>query len=295
MRLAALLAAGVCCSCAPDPAARVREKPPEPLPATFVSGDARLAFTLDLPAGAGPFPAVVAGHGSGRITRQQLGWLAAHLTQLGFAVLRFDKRGVGESTGTFVFVGTNDSPEVFPVLAGDVAAGVRFLRTRPEIDPRRIGLVGNSQAGWILPLAARQLGGDVAFMILISGPVCSVGQEMYYSELVENNDTRPIAEANRLMPGYHGPSGYDPVPVLEGLDVPAVWLLGLDDRSIPVELTLANLKRLRTAGKPFEWRTYPGAGHSLPPVIWDDAGPWLARFKSSSASTPRGASPSNQQ
>lgn len=286
--------ASLCSGCAADPAARVREKSPEPLPTTFVSGDARLAFTLDLPAGAGPFPAVVAGHGSGRMTRQMLGWMSAHLTRLGFAVLRFDKRGVGESTGTFVFVGTKDSPEVFPVLAGDIAAGVRFLRTRPEIDSRRIGLVGNSQAGWILPLAARQLG-DVAFMILISGPVCSVGQEMYYSDLVENNTTRPIAEANALMSGYHGPSGYDPVPVLEGLDVPALWLLGLEDRSIPVELTLANLRRLRTAGRPFDWRTYAGEGHSLPPAIWDDIGPWLARFKAQAASTSAAPLPSKQQ
>ena len=151
------------------------------------------------------------GHGSGRITRNQLQWLSSRLTSLGFAVLRFDKRGVGESTGTFVFVGTRDSPEVFPQLAGDVAAGVRFLRTRTEIDPHRIGLIGNSQAGWILPLAA-QMDGDVAFLVLLSGPVCTVGQEMFYSDLVENDAARPIAEANALMPQFHGPHGYDPVP-----------------------------------------------------------------------------------
>src|SRR6478735_2519685 len=125
---------------------------PPPLPHTFDSGDARLAFTLDLPTGAGPFPAVVMAHGSGRVTRDQLTWASRHFTALGYAVLRFDKRGVGESTGTFVFVGTKDSPWVFPQLAGDVAAGVRFLRTRPEIAQRRIGLFGASQAGWILPL-----------------------------------------------------------------------------------------------------------------------------------------------
>src|SRR5436190_943984 len=125
-----------------------------PLPAYFSGGDARLAFTLDLPHRAGPFPAVVMAHGSGRVTRDQLTWASRHLVDLGFAVLRFDKRGVGESTGRFVFVGTKDSALVFPQLAADVAAGVRFLRTRPEIDRRRIGLFGASQAGWILPLAA---------------------------------------------------------------------------------------------------------------------------------------------
>jgi len=107
-----------------------------PMPALFQNGDTRLAFTLDLPPGKGPFPAIVLGHGSGRTTRDQLTRLSSRFTQLGFAVLRFDKRGVGESTGTYVFVGTKDSPEVFPQLASDIAAGVRFLRTRPEIDPR---------------------------------------------------------------------------------------------------------------------------------------------------------------
>src|SRR5215831_12505115 len=99
-----------------------------PLPPFFTNGDVRLAFTLDLPEGKGPFPAIVMGHGSGRVTRDQLTWASRHFTGLGFAVLRFDKRGVGESTGTFVFVGTRDSPWVFPELASDVAAGVRFLR-----------------------------------------------------------------------------------------------------------------------------------------------------------------------
>src|SRR4051794_7319523 len=126
--LCTVLALGACTSAAA----------PRPLPSFFENDGARLAFALDLPAAAQPpYPAVVMGHGSGRITRDQLTWAARHLTALGFAVLRFDKRGVGESTGTFVFVGTKDSPWVFPQLAGDVAAGVRFLRTRPEIDPHR--------------------------------------------------------------------------------------------------------------------------------------------------------------
>src|SRR5258708_11194255 len=163
---------------------------PQPLPATFQNGEVRLAFTLDLATGKGPFPAVVFGHGSGGRTRDDLAGCASEWTRRGFAVLRFDKRGVGESTGTFVFVGTKDSPEVFPQLASDIVAGVRFLRTRPEINPRRIGLAGWSQAGWILPHAARELG-DAAFLVLFSGPVCSVGLEMYYSDLAENT-TPPL-------------------------------------------------------------------------------------------------------
>jgi uncharacterized protein len=247
------------------------------LASSFPNGGVRLAYALDLPQGSGPFPAIVAGHGSGRTTRQQLAGFAAEWTRMGFAVLRFDKRGVGESTGTDAFVGTRDSPVVFPELASDIVAGVRFLRTRPEIDKRRIGLAGWSQAGWILPDAARQLG-DAAFVVLFSGPVCSVGLEMYYSDLAENT-TRPLPEVNALLPRFTGAPGYDPLPTLRGLNTPALWLLGIDDRSIPIQTTLANLQTLASAGRPFEWRTYEGLGHDLSPRVWADVQPWIARFK----------------
>jgi uncharacterized protein len=250
---------------------------PTPMPAFFQNGDVRLAFALDLPPGPGPFPAIVAGHGSGKLTRQDLAWFSAQWTRLGFAVLRFDKRGVGESTGTYVFVGTKDSPEVFPQLASDIAAGARFLRTRPEIDPKRIGLAGWSQAGWIIPHAARELG-DAAFLVLFSGPVCTVGEEMYYSDLAENT-TRPLPEVSALMPAFKGRPGYDPVPILQTLNTPALWLLGTGDRSIPIERTLENLKALAAAGRPFEWKTYEGLDHGLSPVVWDDVARFVARFR----------------
>ena len=271
MKLLLLGAALAAAGCARDSAV------PSALPPFFENGDVQLAFTLDVPAGAGPFPAVVLAHGSGRVTRDQLTWAARQFTRLGFAVLRFDKRGVGASTGTYIFVGTKDSPWVFPQLAGDVAAGVRFLRTRPEIDPRRIGVFGASQAGWILPLTARDMG-DLAFMILWSGPVCTVGEEMFYSEIVENTGL-PAADGNRAMPEFNGPRGFDPVPVLRAVNTPALWLLGLDDHSIPVERTVTNLKLLATSGRPFTWKVYDGLDHQLSPSVWDDVAVWLGTIQ----------------
>jgi acetyl esterase/lipase len=163
---------------------------------------------------------------------------------------------------------------MIPELASDVVAAARFLRAQRGIDPRRVGLSGNSQAGWILPYAARELG-DAAFVVLFSGPVCSVGLENYYSDFAENT-TRPLDEVNALMPGFNGPPGFDNVPTLERLNTPTLWLLGLEDRSIPIPATLANLQRLRAEGRPFEWRTYEGLGHSLSPQVWDDVARWVA-------------------
>ena len=68
---------------------------------------------------------------------------------------------------------------------GDALAGVEWLRRRPEIDGRRIGLAGGSQAGWIIPLAASQ-SSDVDFAAIQSGPVMSVGHERAYSALTGN-------------------------------------------------------------------------------------------------------------
>ena len=246
--------------------------------AGFISNaDVRLAYQIDLPAGTGPFPAVVAGHGSGRVTSHDLRGFSNRWTALGFAVLRFDKRGVGDSTGTYTNVGTSNSAAMFPVLASDVVAAVRFLKTQPGIDARRVGLSGVSQAGWILPLAARELG-DAAFMVLLSGPVCSVGLEIYYSDLAEGS-SRSLDEVYSLLPAFSGPAGFDPLPVLDAIDLPTLWLLGVDDRSIPVRNSVENLQRLTRAGKPYEWRTYPGLGHSLSPAVWADVGQWSARFR----------------
>jgi Predicted hydrolase of the alpha/beta superfamily len=76
-------------------------------------------------------------------------------------VLGYDKRGVGESTGDW-------NAATYEDLAGDAVAAVEYLKTRRDIDAAQIGLLGISQAGWIMPLAAVR-SKDVAFLISISG------------------------------------------------------------------------------------------------------------------------------
>ena len=79
----------------------------------FTNGDVRLSYALDMPAGNGPFPAVVLVHGSGTIAKENLTWLSRPFVDQGYAVLRYDKRGVGQSTGTYSNVGIANSNTMF--------------------------------------------------------------------------------------------------------------------------------------------------------------------------------------
>jgi len=129
---------------------------------TFPSGDVTLAGSLRVPVSPGRHPAVVFAHGSGPGTRNQVSLLAHFFLHRGMAVLGYDKRGIGGSTGDWRRID-------FPELASDALAAVSFLRGRPDIDPAEVGLYGISQGGWIVSLAASR-SADVAFFISHSGP-----------------------------------------------------------------------------------------------------------------------------
>ena len=227
---------------------------------TFPGEGAQLSYALDLPAGPGPHPAFVLGHGSGRSTKEEARGLARRLVDHGYAVLRYDKRGVGASTGVYEGVGVANSERMIATLAGDMAAGVAFLHTRPEIDGTRIGLIGASQAGWIIPAAARRA--PVRFMVMLSGPTVSVGEEIFYSALAEGTTTS-FDELSVQLAAFQGPRGYDPRPHLEALSTPGLWLLGARDRSIPTRETVAILQELAATGRPYRWRVDEAAGHDL--------------------------------
>jgi pimeloyl-ACP methyl ester carboxylesterase len=128
----------------------------------------RLAATLTVPRGPGPFPAALLITGSGLQDRDESVFghkpflvLADYLTRRGVAVLRADDRGAGQSTGDFATATSAD-------LAEDAAAGVEFLRRREEVDPRRIGLIGHSEGGLIAPMLAARSDG-IAFIVLLAG------------------------------------------------------------------------------------------------------------------------------
>jgi pimeloyl-ACP methyl ester carboxylesterase len=240
----------------------------------FTSGGVQLSYRLDVPAHTAPVGAVVFGHGSGMATKDscRVFGLADGFVARGYATLCFDKRGVGQSTGQYNNVSPQNSVAVFEDLSSDIAAAVAFLRARPEIDPNRIGLAGASQAGWIVPLAAQK--SNAAFMLVIVGPTVSYGLEIFYSSIVEVTNA-PVEEGYRQLPSFNGVHGFDPRPVLESLDVPGLWLLGGEDRSIPTPATVAILDQLIASGKPYTHVVFPGVGHNLPPN-WPAIDQWLA-------------------
>lgn len=159
----------------PDPSERPQTpRPPFPYQEEEVvvarpEAGLELAGTLTLPGEDGPFPGVVLVTGSGPQDRDEtvLGHkpfavLADYLTRRGVAVLRYDDRGVGASTGTHADA---DSP----ALARDAAAVLRALADHPAVDPERVGILGHSEGGIIAPMVARETGLP-AFVVLLAGP-----------------------------------------------------------------------------------------------------------------------------
>lgn len=140
----------------------------------------KLAGTLTLPNGDGPFAAAVLLTGSGPQDRDEsiMGHkpflvLADHLTRKGIAVLRCDDRGFGKSTGAYQGATAAD-------FVTDAEACVAYLKGRKEIDPKKIGLIGHSEGGMVAPLVAAKSDG-VAFIVLLAGPGV-LGEELLYQQ-----------------------------------------------------------------------------------------------------------------
>ena len=149
------------------------------------------AATLTLPDGLGPFPAVVMTHGSGPQTREEFQVFAAFCELLGIAVIADDKRGIGQSRG--MYPGERAVPSTIDVLARDAQAEARYLATLPQVDRSRIGVLGDSQAGWIIALAAAR---EPLFhwAVPLAGPTATV------------DETDAWGDARRSGPGARSPA-----------------------------------------------------------------------------------------
>ena len=181
-------------------------KPPFPygsVEASYATKDGlKLAGTLTLPHGAGPFPAAILISGSGPQDRDEtiLGHkpflvIADYLTRHGIAVLRVDDRGVGGSAGKSTQATIDD-------MAGDVLAGVEFLKARKDIAAKHIGVIGHSEGGLIGPLAASR-SSDIAFVVMLAGPGVPLEQILYQQgELIRRSmgaDDEGVAQGRALQ------------------------------------------------------------------------------------------------
>ena len=239
--------------------------------------------------------------------------LAAH----GIAMFVYDRRGSGRSSGA--------DTQRFSVLAGNVVAAARWLRTQPGLDTTRMGLAGFSQGGWVAPLAA-SLDPGIRFVLIGYGMTMSVSDEdraeapmKLRDQGFSDDDVREFEDLNAALhrtaelqfaPGWGDiesrlaryrdrrwltavrgmqtwagtmltmgieqskvafPTAfatsfepfYDPLPTLERLGVPMLWLLAGDDIEAPPARTIADLSRLRDRGKPIEVRVFPHTDHGI--------------------------------
>lgn len=153
--------------------AKSPQEPHAPFPyrvedVTFLNGSDTLAGTLTMPSQGSRFPAVVLITGSGAQNRDEeiMGHkpflvIADHLTRNGVAVLRYDDRGTGSSTGNFADATTTD-------FVTDTRAAVEFLKKRKEINSRKIGLIGHSEGGVIAPMVAAS-DDKIRFVVMLAG------------------------------------------------------------------------------------------------------------------------------
>ncbi|MDP4264710.1 MAG: alpha/beta fold hydrolase [Bacteroidota bacterium] len=145
----------------------------------FDNADKSLHFgaTITIPPGKGPFPAAVMITGSGPQNRDEeimghkpFAVLADALTKKGMVVLRVDDRGVGKSTGKFSEATSAD-------FAEDVNTSLNYLLSRPEVNKKKVGMIGHSEGGMIAPMVASQRK-DINFIILLAGPGIKIADLM---------------------------------------------------------------------------------------------------------------------
>lgn len=242
----------------------------------FESAGVTLAGTIYEPAE--PYAAVVLVHGSDQTPR--MSEFASLLAENGITVFTYDKRGVGESGGVYV------GPEVrtinvdrdnLALLAEDAGAAVDVLHKRNK--EMSIGLVGFSQAGWIIPIAATK-NPQVNFMVFFSGAIISVIDQLIFQNLTKGQadfwDFHTDAEIRTYLkemrkripdePDLHRLIGFedtDPRDALGTLSIPGLWLFGLQDIQMPVGLSIDYLNALKMQGKSYEYCLFPASGHFL--------------------------------
>ncbi|MEC5164871.1 dienelactone hydrolase [Flavobacterium sp. PL11] len=213
--------------------------------------------------------AVVIVHGSDPVKREME--FAKRLAKEGFAVLTYDKRGVGESGGLYAgpSVGTNNIDNTnLNLLAQDASSAVNTFQTYLKDKKIPIGLIGFSQAGWIIPIAASK-NTLVKFMVLFSCPTITTLEQLRFQFYTNGNDNfwenHTEADAREHIKNdvdRYQFTATDPKNFLNSISIPGLWLFGEKDIQIPVKLCIEQLNTLKAEGKPFEYTLFSKIGHN---------------------------------
>ncbi|MBZ4037543.1 alpha/beta hydrolase [Flavobacterium sp. 17A] len=216
-----------------------------------------------------PFAAAVIVHGSDPVKREME--FAKRLAKEGIAVLTYDKRGVGESGGVYVgpTVGTNNiDPANLTLLSQDASEAVLTLKTYLKDKKTPIGLVGFSQAGWIIPIATSN-NPQIKFMVLFSCPTITTLEQLRFQFYTNgnhdfwNNHTESDAREHiKNDSDRYQFIATDPKISLNAISIPGIWLFGEKDIQIPVKLCIEQLNFMKAEGKPFEYALFPELGHN---------------------------------
>lgn len=222
------------------------------------------------------YAAVVIVHGSGQEPR--MSGFAELLSKEGISVLTYDKRGVGKSGGIYAgpeVLSNNVSSFNLSLLAKDASAAVNMLHQQDKHMP--IGIVGFSQAGWIIPIAANQ-NPLVKFMVLFSCPTITTLEQLRFQfytagrpDFWENHTESDVREHIKNDPDRYKFTSTDPKVTLNTLSIPGLWLFGEKDIQIPVKMCIEQINELKTQGKPFEYTLFPALGHNTASA--NDKGP----------------------
>ena len=245
-----------------------------PLPAVFTienikfkSTGITLAGTMFKPKH--PHAAIVLVHGSGQ--EKRMTEVATYLAKNGIAVLTYDKRGVGESGGVYAGpeVGTNNIDSInLNLLASDASAAANILSLTLHHKHMPLGLLGFSQAGWVIPMAAEQ-NHLINFMVIFSGPVVTSQEQLRFqfytqgkSNFWDTHTETQVREHIKNDPDRFKFSGSDPRSALAVLKVPGLWIYGGVDIQVPVGLSIERLNIFKAEGKPYEYQLFPLLGHN---------------------------------
>ena len=262
---------GALAACATTP--RIADTPAgdAPTPITVDSDDNVIAGEIHRLAGSTPKAAVIIVGGSGVRTREDTAFAAPLFTNEETAIVIYDRRGNGGSTGSYLIPDTENTAAQTPLFAADVADIAAALKAQGFT---RVGLLGSSMGGWV-NVAAAARSDAIDFIICLSGGGSAVGVSDEFDQLTDEGMS--IEDAIMAARDYDGPLGYDPSTDLAAIVQPILWVFGALDDSNPTALDVENIEALRARGKPFEIIILPNANHDFIDVTTGEMNTdWLA-------------------